>query len=1041
MEKLSKHFYSREKLRYFREEVVKPLIKRASELAGKNASGKITSQAGLAVAIGLDHAELSRRLNGTGRTALSKDNVLQIVIEFIRQEAITSLEVANTILAEMDVATALTFTVLKEQYAISSPNSIFYSSDSDGPRKLEKSSAALVEYSEYAKAIREEYENGSYANKWRVPPLAKVYVPLQGSERQYKLKEGQAAISLEDVSAYSDVTVGTGKDVLQERIIEWLATQSTEADNSLVDGLVVVFGSYGIGKSSFCQHLTFTLLHQNHRRKPILISLATLGDSLKKDSKQSSFDNFIIEYLKKAGWENVTVAQLEQEARAGKLFFIFDGFDEMTNRERDDYKVIRDNFKLLQKWAVPGNKVLVTTRPEYFFDNQEIFSLTRFCRRFYGHLLDSEQIEAFLKKRVGWENQHNQLPGQQYAWEEYRDFIDRTYHLYDLQHRFVLLEMIVQLLPAYMEQNRFTVTRSDLYRDFIHYELTKRKDQETFPVLKAFSISQRQGLMEELAYQLYCSRNQTNANELGFETKEAWKLLEPYLQENDLRLELLENLNNFLMYSLLNRVGNDYFEFSHKSFFEYLVATRLDQQLRKGDLSGLKVRHLSREIADFLAEFEPPTEFLVQEAAGFRGGESLTYGAGQLLLALRLYKLNQKLLDQAGKKKARSEGNYGIKSPKVENKPVCDSSYITCLEYYVFLSEREQSGYIHHPDHWSYSDFGARLRATPITGLIDLDAAAFCEWLNTRREESLRTYTSIDQEQVSPAEGEVQYRYRLPVVGEDAPEIRALLLERPELRPWTASYPFFRLLGPAVEGVAAYLDLARDKGELPRATLTWEFLALAPAYVFDHAGIVSQLADNSVNLVLSIAFAKALESASEGEVQKFPDQQVHVNDLPLALTLACKHTVTRQAAKAAALEIAAGMRAVAPGIEAKLKEEKFEEALQELDEHKQAILTVAGQASQVQTQLAVNFLEQLIKHTRAEEIPVWRESYLKVVAFYGKIYYNMFIESNIKFNQEAALFRQAMANGYWREVVAKARQADPSFPVWETLLIVLDASK
>ncbi|MEI6047218.1 MAG: hypothetical protein WCS37_22980, partial [Chloroflexota bacterium] len=371
-------------------------------------------------------------------------------------------------------------------------------------------------------------------------------------------------------------------------------------------------------------------------------------------------------------------------------------------------------------------------------------------------------------------------------------------------------------LPGYIKQSHLTVTRNDLYTDFMKYELKRHKDLDLIPTLKAFSVPERLKLMEELAYQLYHSRHHIASNELRFEPREAWDLLEPYLQENELREELRENWNFFLMHSLLNRVGHNRFEFSHKSFFEYLVARCLDRQLRKGDLSGIRLHHLSREIADFVAEFNPPTKLLVEEAECFKDSEVLTYNAGQLLLSLRLYKLNLQVMNQK----------------KREPTPIYDNSYITALEYYVFLAERDQRGYIHHPDHWSYPDFGSKITNSPLTGLLDLDALAFCGWLNTRHEGSYHAYPKHQDRQ----KRDPQYYYRLPQIDEEFAEINQLLLKAPHLRPWSGTPPFFKLLKK--EGLELIEEKLRglvSQRDLPESTFSIECLAIAPAYMVEYS--------------------------------------------------------------------------------------------------------------------------------------------------------------------------------------------------------------
>ena len=126
MKKTSENTYSPEQLQYFREEIVNHFLKVTAELEEEETTDK-WNQAKLAKSIGISSAELSKRLHGTGKARLSKDNVLLIVVTFIREEAIASLTHANAILERMEISTPLTFGLLKEQYAIVASNAIFRS--------------------------------------------------------------------------------------------------------------------------------------------------------------------------------------------------------------------------------------------------------------------------------------------------------------------------------------------------------------------------------------------------------------------------------------------------------------------------------------------------------------------------------------------------------------------------------------------------------------------------------------------------------------------------------------------------------------------------------------------------------------------------------------------------------------------------------------------------------------------------------------------------------------------------------------------------
>ena len=86
-------------------------------------------------------------------------------------------------------------------------------------------------------------------------------------------------------------------------------------------------------------------------------------------------------------------------AEAGLLLFLLDGFDEMASRATTD--TLRQNIVLFEELAsLPGNKVLLTTRPEYFMSlSQEQQMLHDYP---YLHLqpFNPQQVELYLQQRV-----------------------------------------------------------------------------------------------------------------------------------------------------------------------------------------------------------------------------------------------------------------------------------------------------------------------------------------------------------------------------------------------------------------------------------------------------------------------------------------------------------------------------------------------------------------------------------------------------------------------------------------------------------------
>ena len=348
---------------------------------------------------------------------------------------------------------------------------------------------------------------------------------------------------------------------MTERVLEWLKNDDP------ADSRMVLISSYGTGKSSFCLHLAFQLLNSPERdsRIPILIYLSEFAGRVKLN-----FRDFLESHLKGSGVKNITTDKLESWARDGRLLFIFDGFDEMASRSVDTVK--QTNLDYIQDWAkMSGNKVLVTTRPEYFLTRQHEQHLLRSYRRLHGHLLNPAQIDEYLEKRVEWHEARLGPHEMRLGWQRYRDEIKHIYDLRDLQHRFVLLEIIVKTLPKFLEQGRLQslqneITRAELYQEYFDMELKERQSAaKDLQSVQQLQTEERLKLLEELAWRLYSDAERPN--ERRFSAEEAQNWLEGTMSR-ETRASLHNNWSIFMSYSFLIPVDLDdeSFEFFSQIF-------------------------------------------------------------------------------------------------------------------------------------------------------------------------------------------------------------------------------------------------------------------------------------------------------------------------------------------------------------------------------------------------------------------------------------------------------------------------------------------
>ncbi len=444
----------------------------------------------------------------------------------------------------------------------------------------------LIDFEPYLNKLIAEYEQPNLIpERGDEPPLAQTYIPLKVEYRSYDKQENAVA----------------AKGDLQTWVKAWLANNSKSRLALLAD--------YGSGKSTFCHHLAAQLAHEylksdeknrSNRRIPLLIML--------RDFAKNAVDleGFLVAHLKQhCEVDNPNYLALRKMAEAGLLLFIFDGFDEMALRADSD--IVRENMEFFDDFArLPNNKVLVTTRPEYFIDMKEEREILRTYPAFYIQSFDQEQSKLYLQKRVPFLKQQKKDANKD--WFYYWNTINQIYDLSDLVRRPVLLEMIVKTLPELVEAGE-VVNRPNLYQRYLEKELARQRYAKRRDVL--IKHNTRFEIVEQLALELFRSdRPSLTGSQIRDLTK---GLLTP-----DQQNELEASQRDILACSFLIRNGNDY-RFSHQSFMEYLTACRLAKDITNNQWEIFLAKPLSKTIRGFLIELEQGIAQKSAESASING--------------------------------------------------------------------------------------------------------------------------------------------------------------------------------------------------------------------------------------------------------------------------------------------------------------------------------------------------------------------------------------------------------------------------------------
>ena len=154
---------------------------------------------------------------------------------------------------------------------------------------------------------------------------------------------------------FDDQKEGFGhEETLKEYIYDWLHERGQRQ--------LALLGDYGQGKSTAALALCWDYLTADDpARIPILVELR--GTSPRNLTPLELFGAWASKY-------GIDPRSLYQLHLAGRLLIIFEGFDEMTLIGDSDMRL--NHFKTLWEFCVPGSKILITGRPNFFFDEEEM---------------------------------------------------------------------------------------------------------------------------------------------------------------------------------------------------------------------------------------------------------------------------------------------------------------------------------------------------------------------------------------------------------------------------------------------------------------------------------------------------------------------------------------------------------------------------------------------------------------------------------------------------------------------------------------------
>jgi uncharacterized protein YjbI with pentapeptide repeats len=394
--------------------------------------------------------------------------------------------------------------------------------------------------------------------------LSQIYIPLCA---YYKEKENKIVVNLDTA------------------IRKWLNKKDRD------DSVRIISGGPGSGKSSFVKMFAASIINE-HKVLFVPLYRLNLDNDIQKDINRFLESNKF--------FEKTPIGKEE------RLLIIFDGLDELSMQGKIGADAARDfvmqvknllanhnQQKLQLRTIITGRDLPIQEIERDFKKDGQVLHVMPYCvesKNEFSEILaelklsnEKEYIddEKLLNedKRNSWWKKYGQLTGKKYK------------KLPEKLSLKILTEITAQPLLNYLlalsyERGEIkfakNTNRNDLYRDLIN-AVYKRGWQGEHLTLKDIKQSDFELVLEEIAVSVWQGAGRTTTVEAikkRCEKNEISNVLTEF-QENAEKGVLNLLVAFYFRQSGKTREGDKTFEFTHKSFGEYLTARKIVQQLQK----------------------------------------------------------------------------------------------------------------------------------------------------------------------------------------------------------------------------------------------------------------------------------------------------------------------------------------------------------------------------------------------------------------------------------------------------------------------------
>jgi len=311
---------------------------------------------------------------------------------------------------------------------------------------------------------------------------------------------------------------------------------------------LIITGAPGAGKSLMCKKIMHLVGNKRDEHLkdtiPVLIELGSYDSSTK-----SSIKNYIPKPPN--GCDNL----LEEQFVKGKVLFLLDGFDEISNKEQ--CRKIKNEILILMT-QYPRCRYIITCRDEVYDEEFKEKIKTEYKINDFNE----NQIKKYIKVWTELTNETNKN-----SKEIYKTLQEKS-HLMELAHNPLMLAMILYL---HVDNNRpLPRSRGEFYTLLTEVLLCPEATKKYADIKYKWDYKNLINLLSHIAWNMDDDGVGVTINQ--DKIKELIKKLNSEEREKNLIIEDLRNSSLILRIKGKESVGDAIYKFSHKTIKEYFTA-------------------------------------------------------------------------------------------------------------------------------------------------------------------------------------------------------------------------------------------------------------------------------------------------------------------------------------------------------------------------------------------------------------------------------------------------------------------------------------